>query len=109
MLEWWSYENINCVNQFAGDQAAFANLAKFGDNLHFWKQLAVIRVPEVGQCGNRGNWATHYNCLGGRKQRALASRRPASGPDPTKPAASSCRPAKSGPRGPIIRRAARSP
>jgi hypothetical protein len=71
MLEWWTYENINCVNQFAGDQAAFANLAKFGDNLHFWKQLAVIRVPEVGQCGNRGNWATHYNCLGGRKQRVM--------------------------------------
>ncbi|CAK0845888.1 unnamed protein product [Prorocentrum cordatum] len=71
MIEWWASENINCVNQFAGDQAAFANLAKFGDNLHFWKQLAVIRVPEVGQCGNRGIWATHYNCLGGKKERVM--------------------------------------
>jgi hypothetical protein len=72
MIERWSEENINCVNEFAGDQTAFANLAKFGGE--FWKQLAVIRMPDVGQCGYRGIWATHYNCLGGRKKRVMKNR-----------------------------------
>mmetsp|Transcript_3952 Transcript_3952/g.11159 ORF Transcript_3952/g.11159 Transcript_3952/m.11159 type:complete len:399 (-) Transcript_3952:72-1268(-) len=72
MIERWSEENINCVNEFAGDQTAFSNLAKFGGE--FWKALAVIRMPEVGQCGNRGIWATHYNCLGGRKKRVMKNR-----------------------------------
>jgi len=69
MIERWSEENINCVNEFAGDQTAFGNLAKFGGE--FWKKLAVIRFPEVGQCGFRGSWATHYNCLGGRKKKVM--------------------------------------
>jgi len=71
MLEWWVWENFRCVNQFSGDQTAFSNLAKFGDGLRFWKQLAVIRWPVVGQCGNQGTWATHYNCLGGRKEKGM--------------------------------------
>jgi len=71
MISWWTWENFHTVNQFSGDQTAFSNLAKFGDNLHFWKQLAVIRWPEVGQCGNQGIWATHYNCMGGKKQRFM--------------------------------------
>mmetsp|Transcript_97888 Transcript_97888/g.258538 ORF Transcript_97888/g.258538 Transcript_97888/m.258538 type:complete len:408 (-) Transcript_97888:227-1450(-) len=71
MIERWSKENINCVNEFAGDQTAFNNLAKFGGK--FWNQLAVIRMPAVGQCGNKGIWATHYNCLGGRKKKVMKS------------------------------------
>jgi len=69
LLREWAKADPIFMNAKEGDQSAIQSL--MSSNASLRAQLAVFAQAEVGECGIAGSYATHYNCLTGKKEHMM--------------------------------------
>mmetsp|Transcript_121769 Transcript_121769/g.327055 ORF Transcript_121769/g.327055 Transcript_121769/m.327055 type:complete len:612 (-) Transcript_121769:91-1926(-) len=69
VLREWARVDPDFLNAKEGDQSAIQSL--MSSNASLRAQLAVFAQAEVGECGIAGSYATHYNCLTGKKEHMM--------------------------------------